>query len=102
MSSELFATSPCPGFLNPLYLGMGLTLLSPTAGFPSRDPDRYVYLIRVVQNLVHPFDHRLLQPSPCVRRLLCGALDDHLVVANEYRDCPWAFAPTLPQEVCGS
>ena len=30
------------------------------------------------------------------------AIDNLLVVANEYRDCPWAFAPTLPQEVCGS
>jgi hypothetical protein len=43
-----------------------------------------VYLIPVVYDGVHPFDHRLLQAGLCLRRLLCVALDDYLVVADEY------------------
>jgi hypothetical protein len=82
--------------------GLRLPSFSPDSGYPNLDLYRYVYLIRAFQDCFHPFDHGLLQPGLCVRRLLCITLDNHFVVANEYRDCPWAFAPTLPQEVCGS
>jgi hypothetical protein len=68
-----------------LSLNIGLPSFSPTSGYPSLDLYRYAYLIRAVQNCLHPFDHRLLQPGLCGRRLLCVALDDRLVVADEYR-----------------
>jgi hypothetical protein len=31
-------------------------------------------------------------------RLLCIALDDHLIVTDKYRQGSWARVPTLPQE----
>ena len=75
---------------------MKLTSFSPTRGYPGLNLHRYVYLIRAVQNCVHPFDHRLLQPGLCIHRLLYVALDYYLVVANEYRDGSWALASALP------
>jgi hypothetical protein len=77
---------------------MRLTLFSPTSGYPSLHVYRYVYLVCAVQNCCYTFEHRSLQPRLYVRRLLCVALDDHLVVADEYRHGPWALVPTLPQE----
>src|SRR5918993_2193693 len=32
-----------------------LTLVSPTSGYPSLDLYRFVYLVRAVQNCLHPF-----------------------------------------------
>src|SRR5215217_3141445 len=42
---------------------MRLTSFSPTSVYPSLNLHRYVYLVRAVQNGVHAFDHRLLQPG---------------------------------------
>src|SRR5215217_7230664 len=87
-----------PALLKTLPLNTGLTSFSPTRRYPSLDLYRYVYLIRAVQNGIHPFDHRLLQPVLHVHRLLCITLDDHLVVADEYRHGPETLVPTLPQK----
>ncbi len=77
---------------------MRLTSFSPTSGYPSLDLYRYVYLVRAVQNCLHPFDHRLLQPSLCVRCLLCVALNDYLVVCHKDRCGTGTLVPTLPQK----
>jgi hypothetical protein len=80
---------------------MRLTSFFPTSAYPSLDLYWYTYPIRAIHNGVHPFDHRFLQPGLCVRRLLCIALDHHLVVADEDQHGPWALVLTLPQEsVC--
>jgi hypothetical protein len=55
-----------------------------------------MYLVRAVQNRLHPFDHRLLQLSLRFYRLLDIALNDYLIVAGEHRDGPWALVSTLP------
>jgi hypothetical protein len=78
---------------------MRLTSYYPTSGYPSLDLYWYVSLTCAVQYGLHPIDHRLLQPDLCVRRLIGVALDDHLIVANEYRHRSWALVPTLPQKV---
>jgi hypothetical protein len=77
---------------------LGLPSFSPTPGYPSCDLDRHEWLAGAVQNCLHPFDHRLLQPGLCGRRLLRVALDNHLVVTDEYRLGPWTLFPTLPQK----
>jgi hypothetical protein len=41
-----------------------------------------VYLIGAVQNGVHPFDHRILQPALGLFASILVALDNHLVVAG--------------------
>src|SRR5215207_11496396 len=76
--------------------GIGLTSFSPTSGYPSLDLYRHVYFIHTPQNRLHPFNHRILQPGSYVRRLLCVALDDYLVMAHENRHGTWALVPTLP------
>src|SRR5215213_8672315 len=79
------------------YLSVRLTS-SPTPGYPDLDLYRYVSLIRAVQNGVHAVDHRFLQPGHYVCRLLCFALDNHLIVANEHWHSLWALAPVFPQQ----
>src|SRR5215216_1219609 len=83
---------------HPTPFGGRLASFFPTSGYPSLDLYRYVYLVRAVQNCLHPFDHRLLQPSLCVCGLLCVALDNHLVVTDKDWHSTWALAPTLPQK----
>ena len=68
-----------------MHLNKGSASFSPTCGYPSLYLYRCVYLVRVVQDYIHPFDHRLLQPGLYVRRLLYIALDHHPVVADENR-----------------
>src|SRR3712207_6195750 len=58
-------------------------------------------LTNAVQGDVHPFNHRACQPSNCARRLICIALDDHLVVTDENRHGSWALAPTFPKKSQG-
>jgi hypothetical protein len=82
----------------PTPFGGRLASFIPTSDCPSLYLYRCVYLVRVVQDYIHPFDHRLLQPGLYVRRLLYIALDHHLVVAHEDRHDPWALVPTLSQE----
>jgi hypothetical protein len=89
---------PRPGFLKTPCPDMGLTSLSQTSGYPGLGFYRCVYLVRVVQNCFHTFDHRLLQPDLYLRRPHCITLDDHLVVADENRYGTWTLVPTLPQE----
>jgi hypothetical protein len=79
-----------------LSLNIGLPSFSPTSGYPGLDLYRYAYLIRAVQNCLHPFDHRILRPGLCGRCLLCVALDDRLVVADEYRLGPVSTRPYAP------
>ena len=79
-----------------LCLNIGLPSFSPTSGYPGLDLYRYAYLIRAVQNCLHPFDHRILQPGLCGRCLLCVALDDRLVVADKYRLGPVSTRPYAP------
>src|ERR671921_2245955 len=69
-------------FLKTLHLVPWLTSFSPTSGYPSLDLYWHESLIPAVQNDVHPFDHRLLQPGLC-GCLACIGLDNHLVVADE-------------------
>jgi hypothetical protein len=38
-----------------LRLNIRLTFFYPTSGYPSLDLYRYVYLVRAVQNCLHPF-----------------------------------------------
>jgi hypothetical protein len=52
----------------PTPFGGRLTSFSPTSGYSTLDLYWYVSLIHAVHNGVHTFDHRLLQPGPCVRR----------------------------------
>jgi hypothetical protein len=66
-----------------VHLNIGPASFSLTCGYPSLYLYRCVYLVRVVQDYIHPFDHRLLQPGLYVRRLLYIAFDHHLVVADE-------------------
>src|SRR5215203_7088468 len=75
-----------------------LPTVSPTHGYPSLDLDRHGCPTRAINDGVHPFDHHPLQPSLYVCRLLCFALDDHLIVADEDWHGPWTFVPTLPQQ----
>ncbi len=82
----------------PSSFGSKLVSFFLTSGLPSLDFYRYVYLTRAVQNYVHSFDHRSFQPNLYIRRLLCFALDDHLVVAGEDRHSSRTLVPTLPQE----
>src|SRR5918995_2104526 len=77
---------------------MSLASFSPTPGYPSLDLHRYGYLSRAVQDYVHPFDHRLLQPDLCGGCLLCVALNDHLVMADEDRHGSGTLASALPQQ----
>jgi hypothetical protein len=77
---------------------MGLTSFSPTSSYPGFDPYRYVYLVRAVQDCLHPFDHRLLQPALGLFALILAAMDDHLVVANKDRHSPRTLVSTLPQQ----
>jgi hypothetical protein len=76
---------------------MRLASFSPSSDYPSLHLDWYVYLVRVVHDGVHPFDHRFLQLSLCVRRLFYLARDDHLVVAHKDRHGSRTPIPTLPQ-----
>jgi len=78
---------------------MRLASFSPTSGYPPLDLDRQVYFPRVVHDGVHAFAHHDLQPSLRVLRLFCAALDDHLVVAEEYRRSPGTLAFVLLREV---
>src|SRR5215204_3326309 len=73
-----------PALLKTLPLNTGLTSFSPTRRYPSLDLYRYVYLIRAVQNGIHPFDHRLLQPVLHVHRLLCITLGPQCLVAEPH------------------
>jgi hypothetical protein len=57
-----------------------------------------VSLIHAVHDRVHSFDHRPFQPSLCGGCLLCVALDDHLVVADEDRPGLRTLVTALPQE----
>jgi hypothetical protein len=59
---------------------------------------RYMYLVRAVQNYLHPFDHHLPQPSLCIGRLVYDAFHDYLVVAHEDRHGSRTLSSTLPQE----
>jgi len=64
---------------------MRLISFSPTPGYPSLNLHRYVYLVRAVQNCLHPFYHRSLEPVLSLFNLVCVYFDDHLVVADENR-----------------
>jgi hypothetical protein len=79
---------------------MKLTSFSPKSGYPNFDLYRYAYLTRAVHNGVHTLNHRLLQPNLCVRRLLCVALDDHFIVADENRDGSWHSSLRSHRRVC--
>jgi hypothetical protein len=72
--------------------------LSPSIGYPRLYFDRHVYITYAVQNGIHPFDHRLFQPSLCFFRLLYIAFNDYLIMANEDRHGPGRLIPTLPQK----
>jgi hypothetical protein len=75
-----------------------LTSYSPTSGYRGFDPCRHDHFLFTVQNGVHPFGHRFLQPGHYVCCLLGVALDDHLVVAHEDRHGLRTLVPTLPQQ----
>jgi hypothetical protein len=75
---------------------MRLNSISPPSGYPSLNLYWYVYLTCAVRDGIHLFDHRLLQPSLYAGRLLCAALDDHLVAADEDQHSPPTFASSLP------
>jgi len=77
--------------------GQARASFTPTSGYPGFDLYRHVYLVCAVQNCLHPFDHRLFKPGLCLRYLLCAALDDHLVVADEHRHGSRTLSSTLPQ-----
>jgi hypothetical protein len=57
---------PRSPLLKTLPLNTELTSFSPTSGYPGLDLYRYLYLVCAVQDYVHSFDHRLLQPGLCV------------------------------------
>jgi hypothetical protein len=67
----------------PTSFGSKLASFSPASGYPSLDLYRYVYLIRAVQDCLHPFDHRAFEPGLYAHRLLYIALADYLMVADE-------------------
>jgi hypothetical protein len=51
-----------------------------------------------VKYLLHPVDHRPLEPGLHFSRLFCAALDDHLVMADEYWHSSGTLASALSQE----
>jgi hypothetical protein len=55
---------------------------SPTLGYPSLDPYRHVCLGCAVQNGIHAFDHRLLQPALGLFTSVLVTLDDYLIVTQ--------------------
>jgi hypothetical protein len=65
-------------------------------GYPSLYLYQYVYLVQAMQDRLHPFDHCLLQPGLCLRRLVCITLDNHLVVADKCGDGLGALTSSLP------
>jgi hypothetical protein len=77
-------------------MNIGLISFSPTSGYPGFDLYRCVYLVCVVQDCLHPFDHCILQPRLYGRRLPSVALDNDLVVADEHRHGSRALASSLP------
>jgi hypothetical protein len=83
---------------SPTSFGSKQVTFSPTSGYPSPDLYRCVYFVRAVNNGVHTFDHRLLQPALGLFASILVALDYYLVVTNEYRHGSWTLVPTLPQE----
>jgi hypothetical protein len=83
----------------PTPFGGRLAYFTPTSDYPSFDLYRYVYLVRAIHDGVHPLNHRLLQPGLYVRHLFCAALDDYLVMADEYRHSSGTLASVLLQGV---
>src|SRR5918999_1668605 len=77
---------------------MRLTYFSPTSGYTSLDLYRNGCPACDIHNGVHPFDHGLLHLGLCPRPLPCVALDDYLVMADEYRHGSRTFASSLPQK----
>jgi hypothetical protein len=82
----------------PTPFGGRLASFTPTTGYPSVDLYQNGCIARAVHNGVHSFDHRLLQPRLCVRRLFCVALNNYLVVANKDWHNPRTLVPAFPQE----
>jgi hypothetical protein len=79
-------------------LNIGLPSFSPTPGYPGLCLDRHTCPACALHNGIHTFNHCLLQPALGLFASILVALDDHLVVADKYRDGSGTLASALPQE----